>query len=142
MSGWLQNIVLAFIGFAGGISVAGGVFAFISILGIVPRMADRLGIASHIYQMETLIAVGGVTGCIISVFEVPFAVGITGMILIGFFAGIFVGTLAMALAETLKVIPVLCQRTSLRMGLPVIITAMALGKALGSLYQLCFCAGR
>lgn len=137
---WLQNIVLAIIGFAGGFSVAGGVFAFISILGIIPRMADCFGLANHIYQMETMIAAGGIIGCIISVFEIPVPIGYIGMVLIGLFAGIFIGALAMALAETLKVIPVLCQRTNLRMGISVIITALALGKALGSLYQLYFCA--
>ena len=33
-----QNIVLAVIGFSGGISVAAGTFALIKILGIVPRL--------------------------------------------------------------------------------------------------------
>lgn len=135
----IQNVALAVIGFAGGFSVAGGIFAFISILGIIPRIADRMGIASHIYQMETMIAIGGIVGCIISVFQIHFAIGMVGLVLVGIFSGMFVGSLAMALAETLKVIPVLCQRTNLRLGIPVIITSLALGKALGSLYQLCFC---
>jgi len=134
----IQNIVLAVIGFSGGVAVAGGVFAFISILGIIPRMADRLGLASHIYQMETVIAAGGITGCIISIFQIHLAIGMLGLVIIGLFAGAFVGSLAMALAETLKVIPVLCQRTSLKFGFPVLITALGLGKALGSLFQLYF----
>lgn len=135
----LQNILLSIIGFSGGVAVAGGVFAFISILGIIPRMADRLGIASHIYQMETVIAIGGVAGCLLTVFQIHLGIGIIGLIIVGLFAGIFVGALAMALAETLKVIPVLCQRANLRLGLPALIVALGLGKALGSLYQLYFC---
>lgn len=135
----IQNIIMAVMGFAGGLAVAGGVFAFISILGIIPRMADRMGLASHIYQIETIIAIGGLSGCILSIYQVHIGVGSFGMLLIGTFSGIFVGTLAMALAETLKVIPVLCQRANVRLGLPVIITALAVGKALGSLYQLYFC---
>lgn len=137
----IQNIVLAIIGFAGGFAVAGGVFAFISILGIIPRMADRLGLASHIYQMETVIAAGGLSGCLLYLYQIRLEViGFVGLALIGLFAGIFIGALAMALAETLKVVPVLCQRTSLRFGVPVLITALALGKTVGSLYQLCFCS--
>ena len=118
--------------------MAGGVFAFISVLGIIPRLADRLGLASHIYQMETVIALGGVTGSVISIFQVHFPGGWIGMIVIGFFAGIFVGSLSMAIAETLQVIPVLCKRTSLKVGFPVLIAALAFGKAAGSLYQLYF----
>lgn len=135
----VQNIVLAIIGFSGGLAVAGGVFAFISILGIIPRLADRMGLASHIYQMETIIAAGGISGCILSVFQVEIRIGMIGMIVFGIFAGIFVGSLAMALTETLKVIPVLCQRMDVKMGIPILIVALAFGKALGSLYQLYFC---
>lgn len=134
----VQWIVLALIGFSGGLAVAGGVFAFISMLKIIPRLADRLGQASRIYQVETLIALGGLTGAILTVYQVHFPVGWTGMILFGLFAGIFVGCLAMALAETLKVIPILFQRLSLMTGLPVVITVMALGKMIGSFVQLMF----
>jgi len=135
----LQNIALSVIGFAGGFAVAGGVFAFISVLGIIPRMAERLGLADHVYQMETIVAVGAITGCILTVFRVHLGIGIIGLTLFGFFAGCFVGSLVMAIAETLKVFPVLCQRTNLQMGIPVLTVSLGLGKALGSLYQLCFC---
>jgi stage V sporulation protein AB len=134
----IQNIVLSVIGFSGGIAVAGGVFAFISILGIIPRMADRMGLASHIYQMETVIAAGGIAGCVVSIFQVHLGIGMAGLIIIGLFAGAFVGSLAMALTETLKVVPVLCQRANLRFGLPILITALGVGKAVGSLFQLYF----
>lgn len=134
----VQDIILAILGFSGGLAVAGGVFAFISILGIVPRMADRMGLASHIYQMESVIAAGGVFGAILTVFQIQLMIGQLGLILFGGLAGIFIGALSMALAETLKVFPILCQRANLRMGLPVLVIALGLGKALGSLYQLYF----
>ncbi len=135
----IQKILLSIIGFSGGIAVAGGVFAFISVLGIIPRLADRLGLASHIYQMETVVAIGGIAGSFMTVFQIHLGIGIIGLAIFGLFAGVFVGSLAMALAETLKVIPVLCQRTKLRMGIPVLISVLGFGKALGSLYQLYFC---
>ena len=37
-----QNIVLAVIGFSGGISVAAGTFALITILKVVPRLAGGM----------------------------------------------------------------------------------------------------
>lgn len=134
----VQWIVLGIIGFSGGLAVAAGVFAFISMLKIVPRLADRLGQASRIYQVETLIALGGLVGAILTVYQVHIPLGWAGMILFGLFAGVFVGCLAMALAETLQVIPILCQRASIKTGLPVIITALALGKMVGSFVQLMF----
>ena len=115
-----------------------GVFAFISILGIIPRMADRFGLADHIYQTETVIALGGVSGAVLSVFQFHLGIGMIGLVIFGLCAGAFVGAVAMSLAETLKVIPILFQRTNLQMGLPVIITALAIGKFVVSILQLYF----
>lgn len=131
-----RYILLGFIGLAGGISVAGGVFAFISILEMLPRIASRTQLASKVYQMENWVVLGGVAGNILTVFRVPVPVGSIGLAVFGLFAGIFTGCLAMALAETLKVFPVLVQRTKLKVGLPWLITAMAFGKALGTFYQM------
>ena len=39
----IQEVALAIIGFAGGVSVAAGTFALITALGIVPRLAARMG---------------------------------------------------------------------------------------------------
>ncbi len=131
-------ILLVFIGICGGAAVAGGVFAFLSVLQLVPRLAFRLRLASRAYKMETCIFLGGMTGTILSVFHLSLPVGSIGLCIFGFFAGIFVGCVAMALAETLKVLPILVDRVKFQNGLPYVVAAMALGKAAGSFYQLFF----
>ena len=65
----LQNIILAVIGFSGGVSVAAGTFALITILGIVPRLMGALKIGCEIYKMETVIALGGTIGSLITVYK-------------------------------------------------------------------------
>ena len=131
-------ILLGAIGFAGGISVAGGVFAFISILEMPPRLASRLHTANRVYFLENCIFLGGVTGAVLTVFHISIPFGSATLAVFGLFSGIFVGCLAMALAETLKVIPVLVQRVKLAAGLPLVILALALGKAIACFYQLYF----
>lgn len=118
--------------------MSGGVFAFISILEMLPRLACCLRGASRAYQMETCIFLGGTLGCILTVFSIELPLGSIGLAVFGLFAGIYIGCLAMALAETLKVFPILIQRTKMCVGLPWLITAMALGKAVGSFYQMYF----
>lgn len=137
-----MNILLAIIGFSSGIAVASGVFALISILGVIPRLCDRMGYASKSYLMETLIALGGTTGCIITVFHISIPLGIWILAVLGLFAGIFVGTLAMALAEEIRVIPIMCQRTRLKIGIAILVTAVALGKGFGTFYQLYLMGGQ
>ena len=53
--------------------------------------------------------------------------------LTGLFAGIFVGCLALAIAEMLDSIPILTRRIGFRHGLGLMVLSIAMGKAVGSL---------
>ncbi|CDB89507.1 MAG: stage V sporulation protein AB [Christensenellales bacterium] len=134
----LQETALAIIGFAGGVSVAAGTFALITALGIIPRLASRMGVAEHVYKLESAIVLGGTIGSLLSVYHFPMRIGDVGIIIFGLFAGIFVGCLSMALAEAIRVFPILCQRINLNYGIYLLIFMMAAGKALGTLYQMYF----
>ena len=52
----------------------------------------------------------------------------------GLFMGMFVGCLALAIAEMLNSIPIFARRVSYRHGLGIAVLAVALGKLAGSLY--------
>ena len=134
----LQETALAIIVFAGGVSVAAGTFALITALGIIPRLASRMGVAEHVYKLESAIVLGGTIGSLLSVYHFPMRIGDVGIIIFGLFAGIFVGCLSMALAEAIRVFPILCQRINLNYGIYLLIFMMAAGKALGTLYQMYF----
>ena len=134
----LQETALAIIGFAGGVSVAAGTFALITALGIIPRLASRMGVAEHVYKLESAIVLGGTIGSLLSVYHFPMRIGYVGIIIFGLLAGIFVGCLSMALAEAIRVFPILCQRINLNYGIYLLIFMMAAGKALGTLHQMYF----
>lgn len=138
-------VLLAFIGLAAGFAVSSGVFALITILGVIPRMAERFGLASRTYLMETVVVLGGMTGTILTVYEpqIPLGtiLGAAFLVILGIFAGVYIGAFGMALAEALKVVPILCKRTNLKHGIAVLITAIALGKGIGTLYQMYIIGG-
>lgn len=131
----LERGIFIILGVASGFAVAGGVFAFISILGVLPRLCSRFHLGNHVHQVETSVAFGGLTGTVLTVFSVSLPFLQAGIIIFGLFSGIFVGALAMALAESLRVIPILAQRLRLKSGLPYVILCMALGKMIGCLVQ-------
>lgn len=60
-------------------------------------------------------------------------IGTVFLLLFGIFAGIFVGCLALAIAEMLNTIPIFARRIGFRHGLGIAILAVALGKLAGSL---------
>lgn len=121
---------------AGGGVVAGGVFALISLIGIVPRLASRTETASHIAAYESCIIWGGILGNLFYIFEWSIPGKEPFLLLAGAFSGIYVGCFAMALAEILKVIPIFAQRVRLVQGIPYIVLGIAAGKVFGSYYQM------
>lgn len=132
---WWQASVLGFIGLSAGGVIAAGVFAFLAIIGVFPRIMDRTG-TKYILLYETLIILGGIWGNVSDLYELPIPVWFGEKIVLGIFglsAGIFVGCLVMSLAETLKAVPVLNRRIRLAVGLQYVILSVALGKLAGAL---------
>ena len=56
----MMQLGMVFFGFASGIAVAAGVFAFIAAIGLIPRMAKRTQTQSWIPFYEDVIVLGGV----------------------------------------------------------------------------------
>lgn len=134
----IENIVLGFFGLCFGMTVSAGVFAFITMLDIIPRLAQRTGTAAHLYGYEVAIILGGTAGNIALLFVKHFPVTQVGMGIFGLCGGIFVGCLSMALAESLRVIPIFVHRLKMREGLPLILIAFAAGKLIGTIIQYFF----
>ena len=161
---FLKEALLLLAGLAAGSTVAAGVYAFLVVIGVYPRLIGKTATASKgkIFLYETIIALGGLFGNVVDLFTEkvkqltgsflriawPAAMpeaelwqkaaeggGRTG-------AGIFVGCLVMSLAETLKALPVLSRRLRLAVGLPYLLLAIAAGKCAGSLYYFLHGIGR
>jgi stage V sporulation protein AB len=147
---WMKQVLLGVAGLAGGFSVSGGVFTTLIAVGLIPRFAGKTHTAKHIFLYEEMVVCGTILGGLISVFF-PFldVVGFAGrtpllegvypyvgpllLVIYGLFAGIFVGCLALAIAEMLDSIPIFTRRTKFRHGIGIAILCMAIGKTVGSL---------
>lgn len=138
MKDLINNVILAVIGFSAGAIIAGGLFAFISMVGVVTRLIARTRTAKKVQFFEDLVISGATIGNLYYVFQLSAPIGTVGLIVYGAFSGIFVGCLAVALAETVNAIPVFSHRVKLQKGISFIVLCMALGKSMGSLYQLYF----
>lgn len=134
----LCSFILALIGLSAGSIIAAGVFAFLAIIGVFPRLIGKTKTNSHIMLYETVIVSGGIFGNLWDLYEYSFApclsvISPLFLTVFGAGVGIFVGCLAMSLAETLKALPVISRRIRLPVGLQYLIFSIALGKLAGSL---------
>lgn len=131
---FLKEVLLGLIGLSAGGIIAAGVFAFLAIIGVYPRLIGMTHTKKHIMLFETMIILGGVLGNISDIYEFPLGFGGNFILLIyGLGVGIFIGSLVMSLAETLKALPVISRRINLGVGLQYIILSLGIGKLIGSL---------
>lgn len=131
---WIKEIFLGFIGLASGTAVSAGVFSFIITVGVVPRIIGKSRTATDIVLYENAVILGGVAGNIFALFHIQLNLGIWLVMLYGLSAGIFVGCLAVALAEILNTFPIMFRRFGIKEGLSWIMLFMALGKMAGAFY--------
>ena len=129
---WGRQLLLALIGLSAGVTVAGGLFSFVVSLGVVSDFADRTHTGNHILLYETSVALGGILGNILFIYQISIPVGVGILMLFGMFAGIFVGCWSMALAEILNVFPIFIRRVKILKEIPYIILSIALGKGIGA----------
>lgn len=128
----METVFLIWMGLTAGLVTAGGTFALITVIGIVPRLAGYTGTAAHICSYEYAIILGGGIGSLVDILEVTLGMNVAFLTLAGLGSGVFVGCLIMALAETLNVLPILCRRLRLVAGIRFLVAAMALGKCIGA----------
>lgn len=130
-----RHIFLGFCGIAAGLGVSAGTFAFLIVIGVIPRMIGKCNRAEETMHFENAVILGGIFGNLASVFPgLKFPFGPLLLMVYGLSAGLFVGCIAVALAEILNTFPIMYRRTGLKVGLSWAMVAMALGKCLGSLY--------
>lgn len=148
-------MLLALIGASGGLIVSAGVFTVLISVGLIPRFAGKMHVARKIFALEEMVVYGTLAGGFFSIFSDWGMIGryvrehqvfgadatdgiwnmiaMIFLIIFGLFAGIFVGCLALAIAEMLNTIPIFARRIGFRHGLGIAILAVAFGKVVGSL---------
>ncbi|MEZ3428179.1 MAG: stage V sporulation protein AB [Lachnospiraceae bacterium] len=147
----LKLLFLILFGGSFGLLASAGVFTVLVAVGLIPRFAGKSHTAGQIILYEEMVILGTVAGGLVSVFErychfgewfvsrgisqaAVQAVGTTVVTFFGLFAGMFIGCLALAIAEMLDSIPIFSRRAGFRHGLGVAVCAMAAGKLCGSLW--------
>ena len=120
------------VGLSAGAAASAGVFALITVIGILPRWAGHTRTAHHVSLYEWSVILGGTAGNLIFLLQ-PSRPGKEILeAAAGLFMGIFVGGLIMSLAEVLDVFPILLRRGRIQSGIPWMVLSIGIGKMLGA----------
>lgn len=138
---FLKGLLLGIFGLSYGLLASAGVFTVFVAVGLIPRFAGKTHTSKKVLLYEEMVVLGTICGGLVSVFEsfvnvykwIPEWIGNTFMIIYGLFGGMFVGCLALAVAEMLDSIPIFTRRIGFRHGIGIVVLCIAVGKMLGSL---------
>lgn len=147
----MKGIFLAIWGMSYGLLAAAGVFTVLVAVGLVPRFAGKTHTANKAVLYEEMVIFGTLAGSFLSIFTrycrfgawwqerfpsregLLQGIGLFSQGTFGLFAGMFIGCLALAIAEMLDSIPIFARRISFRHGIGLAVLSMAAGKLCGSL---------
>ncbi|MFC4022888.1 stage V sporulation protein AB [Oceanobacillus longus] len=131
----LINLVQILIGFSGGLAVGAGFVAFITVLGIIPRLIQLSKTEPLIKVYSASVMLGLMIGTYFSFADVSLKQPVFALMIWGILHGIFNGMLAAALTEVLNVFPILSRRIHMENYLLLLLMAIVFGKIFGSLFQ-------
>lgn len=131
----MPYIIVVIIGFSNGIIVGSGIVALVTLLDIIPRLAQLTKTYESIPVYENVIIFGSTIVAFLSLVEIGINMGVISIIITGFFMGVFIGLLASALAEVMNVIPVVVRRFQIENYGIHVVYALILGKVIGSFLQ-------
>lgn len=145
----MAKLLLGFSGLCFGFLTAAGVFTVLTAVGLIPRFIGETHSAKEVWLYEDMVIFGTIAGGVLSVFGSDMNIYVwlsthfnengsllfiwSVLLLLGLFGGMFVGCLALAIAEMLDSIPIFTRRISFRHGLGFMILSIAIGKLCGSL---------
>lgn len=135
----IRYLFLILAGLGAGSVVAGGVFALITSVGLMARLAGKTHTGRYAKVYESCVALGGTFGNLWSLYQFRVPIGGWFLAVCGLSFGVYVGVLVMSLAESLNVTAIFTRRIRLSKGIPWIILGIALGKGLGA--WLCYTQG-
>lgn len=122
-----------------GIASAAGVFTALTATGLIPRFTAKTHTAKYTMWYENVVVLGVGAGVCCSIYTGCYQInlGVTVatimQLVYGVFSGMYVGCLALAIAEMLDSIPVLTRRIQLKKGMGIAVLGIAFGKLTGSL---------
>jgi stage V sporulation protein AB len=131
----ISILFVIFIGLASGLAVGTGYVAFLTVLGVIPRLTQLSKTMKMIHWYEWAVVFGAIAGVMVSLEDIVLFLKSYVLIPIGLATGIFYGLVAAALTEVLNVLPILAKRVGVDGKITILLMALVLGKIFGSLFH-------
>ncbi|WP_058307530.1 stage V sporulation protein AB [Gracilibacillus massiliensis] len=123
------------IGFGSGLIVGSGFVAFLTVLGIIPRLVQLSKSINWMNYYQASVIIGALLGTYLTFTDYTIKSSYIVLAFWGLLHGVFIGMLAAALTEVLNVFPILMKRLGIDKELLWFLMAIVIGKIVGSLFH-------
>src|SRR5699024_1457150 len=110
----VKSVLISTIALGGGMVAGGALAAFITLIKLIPRLAQLTETEGYIKLYENLFVTGGVIFTILYFMDRSLGLNNIIAIIISLGMGAFIGLFSSALAEVLNVIPVLAKKFKIK----------------------------
>ena len=132
----IKSLFIIFIGFAGGLSVGAGYVAFLTVLGIIPRLTQLTKTMKMIQMYEWAVVFGAVAGTIGHVYRIPHLhLSLIYSNCIWLSRRNLCWNDGCSINRGINVWPILAKRIGVEEKIVILIMALVFGKIVGSLFQ-------
>jgi stage V sporulation protein AB len=128
------TLLVPIVGLAEGLAVGAAFVAVLTLLRVVPRLAQLCGGSVRAY--EVALALGAVIGALDEAVPIRAHLGSLAVAAAGLLNGAFIGMVAAAVAEVAAVLPLAGRRLGIGRWLLWLVVALAAGKVVGSILWL------
>ncbi|OEF98484.1 stage V sporulation protein AB [Desulfuribacillus alkaliarsenatis] len=126
------------LGFAGGLAIGGAFAAILTVLDILPRLAQVCRASNSITKFQSALILGAFSWTLIDVLSFNLNTWLIGQVIFGLLGGVFIGLLAAGLTEVFNVLPIMGKRLKMTAYISYFVMALILGKVSGSLFYWLF----
>ena len=98
---WIRSFFLIFYGLCAGGLIAASFLAFLSMLGVIPRLAGLTKSMKNARMYESFVALGGILGTLVFLYRWQIKAGYPLLVLYVLFVVIFLGCMIGSFADTI-----------------------------------------
>ncbi len=128
----INNFIYLFISFATGAVISSAIFAFLTVIGLIPRLILKTKTEKHISLYENVIILSGLMTSLTYTLHLSFPSPVIFVWYILFCLGVYTGSLAVCLTEVMDILPIIVRKFGMDNDTKLLMVLIGIGKGLGA----------
>ncbi|MFV0519162.1 MAG: stage V sporulation protein AB [Lachnospirales bacterium] len=128
----MNKFLYILISFSTGITISSAIFAFLTVIGLIPRLISKTKTTKYIVYYENIIILSGLFWSLTYALNITYNLHFVIFFYLVFTLGIFTGSLAVCLTEVIDIIPIIARKFNMVKYTKFLMITIGFGKGFGA----------